>query len=101
MEYDLKVYARDSNLNRVALIDDFQQLDIITRFNDVGTWSLTLDRRIQNAVYMTTPGYGIEVVYKGNTIMSGPLRARPVVRVHRYRSYVRMPEPKRVTAPEP
>lgn len=72
------VYARNRDREREGMIEDFQELSLVSRFNAVGSWSLQLDRRIQAAVWMTTPGFGIEVVRDsdGQTVLAGPLVTR-------------------------
>jgi hypothetical protein len=72
------IYARDRSLERVAEVDDYQSAELVSRFNDVGTWKIQLDRRLATAVYLTTPGYGVEIVRDsdGQTVLSGPLVTR-------------------------
>lgn len=71
-----KLYTRDANLQRQGEIDDFTECQLKPVFNDVGTWSLTIDRRSSQAVGLTTPGWGIVAVRGGTTILSGPGRTR-------------------------
>lgn len=75
------IYVRDPALSRVGQLDDFQKLDVILRFNDVGTWSLTMDGRAPLANLVGTAGYGIDVVRDDTTVvMSGPVRHRSYTR---------------------
>lgn len=71
-----KLYTRDANLQRQGEIDDFTECQLKPVFNDVGMWSLTIDRRSSQAVGLTTPGWGIVAVRDGQTILSGPGRTR-------------------------
>src|ERR1041384_4428005 len=74
-----KVYARDALGQRVGVVDDFTSLDAVLRFNDVGTWSLTIDGRAPLASQLITPGYGIELVRDDTTTgITGPMRHRKV-----------------------
>lgn len=75
------LYARNSDLGREAQIDDFTTLDAVCRFNDVGTWEITLDRRAAAADALVAPGAGIEIRRDDFVIMTGP-----VTRVKRDRS---------------
>ncbi len=75
------LYARNSDLGREAQIDDFSSLDAVCRFNDVGTWELTLDRRAAAADALVQSGAGIEIRRDDFVIMTGP-----VTRVKRDRS---------------
>lgn len=71
------VYLRAPNLSREGQISDYQTLECVERFNDVGTWSLDIDMHTRHARALITPGYGIEVVRDdGQVIMSGPLDTR-------------------------
>lgn len=74
------VYARDPQLNRVGQIDDFSKLEMVQKFNDVGTWVLEMDGRAPLAALLTTPGYGIEVVRHDagtvTSVLGGPMRLR-------------------------
>lgn len=69
-----RVYLRKPNLRRGALIEDFQQLDLVPRWNDVGTWAIDLDARLPYARQLATPGYGIEVVNSAGVVLSGDMR---------------------------
>ncbi|MCP3805369.1 siphovirus ReqiPepy6 Gp37-like family protein [Allokutzneria sp. A3M-2-11 16] len=73
-----RIYVRNRELQRVGLLEDYQRASFIPRFNAVGTWSITLDRRLPLAVELTTPGAGIELVRSsdGNTVLSGPVNYR-------------------------
>jgi hypothetical protein len=74
------VYARDPSLRRVGQVDDFVRLQLVRKFNDVGSWVLELDGRAPLAALLTTPGYGIEVVRHDDGVVtpvfSGPMRLR-------------------------
>lgn len=72
----LTVYVRDAGLHRVAQLEDFQRLVVSPRFNDVGTWSAQLHRKVPAAAQLGTPGFGIEVVHDGVTVLSGPVVGR-------------------------
>ncbi|SDN74001.1 siphovirus ReqiPepy6 Gp37-like family protein [Allokutzneria albata] len=72
------IYVRNRALQRVGQLDDYQKASLVSRFNAVGTWSITLNRRNPLAAALTTPGFGIEVVRTSDmqTVLSGPLTDR-------------------------
>lgn len=74
------LYLRAPDLTRVGIIDDFQQVDAVPRFNDIGTWAVDLDSRVRHALTLTRPGYGIELVRDGVSVMSGDMRFRQRIR---------------------
>jgi hypothetical protein len=69
----LLVEVRDKNLNRVGLIDPkyLVGFTIVSRFNAIGTWTLTLPATHPLASALQTTGSGIIVSLKGKTIISG------------------------------
>jgi hypothetical protein len=71
-----KVYVRDSNFNKVAEIEDYQSLQMITRFNAVGSWALDLPTDCDAARELIKPKSGIIVTRNGRTLFSGPATAR-------------------------
>lgn len=75
------LYARNSDLLRSAQIDDFATLSAVCRFNDVGTWELTLDYRAAAVPELLADGAGIEIRRDDFVIMTGP-----VTRIKRDRS---------------
>lgn len=75
-EAEWTLYVRDSNLQRVAQIDDYQTLDVVARFNAVGAWELDLDRRVTGAAELFVAHAGIEIVRDGTTFLSGPVTRR-------------------------
>jgi hypothetical protein len=58
--YVIKV--RDNNLNLIGEIDAFDQFEMISRYNNVGSWTLTLADDHPMAPFLATPGYGIYVI---------------------------------------
>lgn len=65
------VLARDVFGNRVGTVDDYSKLDMKCRFNDVSTWSMTLDRRSRMATELVKPGAGIIVFRDDDVFFSG------------------------------
>jgi len=74
------IYARNGALQRVAEIDDYQALEMVVRFNAVGTWVLNLDRRVTAAAAMFVTGAGIVVTRDNIVVLSGPVTKRRVER---------------------
>lgn len=67
---------RNSDLARVAMVEDYQSLEITAKYNDVSTWALTMDARQQAAMLLTQPGsYGIYVIHEdtGYVLISGEI----------------------------
>lgn len=69
--YPWTVRVRDIHGNQVGEVDDYQELLLGLKFNDVSTWSLTVDRGNRLAQKLLTPGAGIVVLRNGNTVLSG------------------------------
>ncbi len=65
-----RVYIRDPQLQRIALLEDYTSLDMALKFNDISPWQLTLSARSNWASTLTQDGYGIQV-YRGGTYMLG------------------------------
>lgn len=66
-------YARHPLLLREGELD-FSTLEMVSRFNGVGSWVATLDGRSALVDRMVRPGWGIEVVNSdGTTVFSGPV----------------------------
>lgn len=72
------LYLRAPDLTRVAVIEDYQQCDVVPRWNEIGTWALDLDARAPHALQLTQPGYGIELVRDGvpDPVLSGDMTYR-------------------------
>lgn len=66
------LYVRDDQLRRVAQIDEYEKAEATRRFNAVGSWALTLDRRSAAAAALLRPGYGIEITCDGAPFLAGP-----------------------------
>ncbi|WP_446686017.1 siphovirus ReqiPepy6 Gp37-like family protein [Nonomuraea roseola] len=66
--------ARDSFYGRVGVVEQYTSLDVISRFNAVGAWSLTVPADSNEAVILRAGG-GIIVWIDGvpRPVMSGPV----------------------------
>jgi hypothetical protein len=71
MTFDWKIYVRDKDFNRIGEVDEYEDATLTPAYCDVGTWSITVDRRSSQAVNLCQPGNGIIAVRGGMTI-SGP-----------------------------
>lgn len=71
---DLIVEVRDSTLTRVGqlLPSDLVGATFVTRFNNVGSWSVKLTSDLPLADVLRTPGSGLVVTGPQGTIISGP-----------------------------
>jgi hypothetical protein len=65
------VYARDASLRRQGEVDDFADLEAVRRWNDVGTWTITVDRRSPLADVLRQPGAGILITRDDAVWMGG------------------------------
>ncbi len=79
MTADYLVFARDSSNNLIGQVDDFETLTLNPRFNDVGSWAMTLDANSDKAALFEA-GTGIVVYRKPSggswaVFFSGPLGA--------------------------
>lgn len=68
---DWRIEVRDKNRQRVGQVDEFGQLDITQKLNDVSTWRLTLNRRNRLAADLIEDAAGILVYRKGSLFLSG------------------------------
>ena len=72
---DLIVEVRDRNLDRIGVIvpQDLVGATFVVRYNNVGSWSLTLPYGNRLGELLRLPGYGIVLTGPGNrVILSGP-----------------------------
>lgn len=72
MTSEWSLYVRDSNYLRVAEIDDYESVRLVPVFNDVGSWSLTIDARARSVGLLLNPGYGIIACRNDVPVFSGP-----------------------------
>lgn len=73
---DLLVEVRDPNLNRIGQIrpQDLVGATFVVRFNNVGSWSLTLPHNHPLGEFLRQPDYGLILTGPdGSTILSGPM----------------------------
>jgi hypothetical protein len=65
----------DYRWKRVGQIDSYLSLDVIIRYNDIGSWTLVIPADSVQAS-LIQPGMGVIITYEGlyNPIMSGPVR---------------------------
>lgn len=71
-----EIYVRDQYLNRVAEVTDYNNLDIIPRFNAPGTWALDLPTDSIAAKEFIKPKTGIIIKRNKQTIFSGIVTSR-------------------------
>jgi hypothetical protein len=71
---DLTVEIRDPALNRVAQLVGAELVGatFVSRFNNVGSWSVKIPNGFPNADLLRTPGYGLIVTGPQGVIISGP-----------------------------
>jgi hypothetical protein len=68
----LKVYVRKSDLTRGPEIDDYAQITLTPKYNDVGGWTLNLNKGSQSAdALLAEDGYGIIVERANSYLFSG------------------------------
>lgn len=71
-----QIFIRDKNLNRIGEITDYQKLDLIPRFNAVGSFALDVPTDSMAAKELMKPQSGIIVRLNGQTVFSGPVTKR-------------------------
>lgn len=78
---DLTVEVRDSTLAKVGRLigTDLVDSEFVMRFNQVGSWKVTLHAQSPMAALLSQPGYGIIVTGANGVIMSGPMTAAKLV----------------------
>ena len=72
---DLVVEVRDRSLDRIGVIpvQDLVGATFVVRYNNVGTWSVTVPYNNRLGEFLRLPGYGIVVTGPGNQVLiSGP-----------------------------
>jgi len=71
---DLTVEIRDAALNRVGLLvgPELVGATFVSRFNNVGSWTVKIPNGFPNADLLRTPGYGLIVTGPQGVIISGP-----------------------------
>jgi len=75
---DLTFEVRNASLQRVAILqpgDGLTTFKATLRFNNVGTWEITIPETSARADLLRTPGYGIIVTGPGGVLFSGPTTA--------------------------
>ena len=72
---DLIVEVRDSSLERVGQLrpQDLVGLKAVLRFNNVGSWELSIPENHALADALTTPGAGLLITGPDGVILSGPV----------------------------
>lgn len=66
------VLLRDPSGARVGEVDDYLQLQYVSRHQDIGSWVLDLDAASPALDVLREPRSGIEVVRNGTLVFSGP-----------------------------
>jgi hypothetical protein len=71
---DLTVEIRDAALNRIGLLvgPELVGATFVSRFNNVGSWTVRIPNGFPNADLLRTPGYGLIVTGPQGVIISGP-----------------------------
>lgn len=67
---DWTIYVRDEQYRRQGQVDDFTKLEFVSKYNDIGAWTLEMDARLPLVQYLTRKRYGI-VLYKGSEAVTG------------------------------
>ena len=71
----LRVYVRDSGLNRLGQIADYASLNVIPRYNAVGAYTLEVSADSDKAGLLVEGNGLIIRTADGHTVMSGPIRS--------------------------
>lgn len=70
----LRVYARDSTLQRIGRIDDYTSLTVVPRHNAIGAMALDIPADSPNAPLLVEGNGLIVKTATGDTVLSGPIR---------------------------
>ncbi|QGZ53371.1 hypothetical protein GPZ77_34665 (plasmid) [Streptomyces sp. QHH-9511] len=70
----LRVYVRDSALQRIGQIDDYTSLNVLPRYNAVGAFTLEISADAASAILLVEGNGLIIRTATGETITSGPIR---------------------------
>ncbi|MFD9792346.1 siphovirus ReqiPepy6 Gp37-like family protein [Streptomyces sp. NPDC059070] len=72
---EYRVIVRDAQLVPIGMVDDYLSLEMVGKFNEVGTWTLKINAGRPHA-RLFQPGCGIAVYREGVAapIMSGPVQ---------------------------
>jgi hypothetical protein len=70
----LKVYVRNSTLERIGTVDDYTNLTVVPRFNAVGSFSMEISADSDTAPLLTEGNGLIIRTPSGDTVLSGPIR---------------------------
>lgn len=76
MSFEWKLYVRDQNYRLQGEMDEYTEATFTPVYNDVGSWELLISRSSDQAVALTTPGWGIVAARDGNIVLSGPIATR-------------------------
>lgn len=78
MSFEWKLYARDNTGKIQGEIDEYTEATLTPAYCDVGSWQITINRASDQAVALTTPGWGIVARRAGATsnVFSGPITTR-------------------------
>lgn len=71
-----EIFIRDNNLQRIGQVTDYTKLDILPRFNAVGSFVLDIPTDSMAARELIKPEYGIIVKKDGKSLMSGTVTSR-------------------------
>lgn len=71
-----RIYIRDEALNKVGELTDYTKLELLPRFNAVGSFALDLQTDSFAARELIKPKAGIIVVRDGQTVFSGQVTSR-------------------------
>ncbi|MCZ4506931.1 siphovirus ReqiPepy6 Gp37-like family protein [Streptomyces sp. ActVer] len=70
----LRVYVRNSTLERIGRVDDYTSLSVIPRFRAVGAFSMDIAADSDNAALLVEGNGLIIKTASGDTVLSGPIR---------------------------
>jgi hypothetical protein len=71
-----QIQIRDSQLNRIGEVTDYSKIELIPRFNAVGSFVLDIPTDCTAARELIKPKHGIIVKKNGKTVMSGTVTSR-------------------------
>lgn len=67
---DFTIWLRDQDCNRIAILDVYNEITAVSKFNKTGTWHAVIPTSAKIAQYITETT-GIIIQYQGTTVFSG------------------------------
>jgi hypothetical protein len=74
--FEWKIFVRSPDFTRYGILRQYIEAELKLVYNDVGTWSVLMNRQSPLAAELTQPGWGIIATRNGQIVLSGPATKR-------------------------